>query len=65
MIDTRADGVIWTIAELNRHGATATNSTARCPDRLRYDQLGAADGWRGRVVRAFFWAMRAWPVEMI
>lgn len=32
-----------------------------CPDLLRYDQLGEADNLRGRVVRAFFWLMRAWP----
>ena len=32
-----------------------------CPDLLRYEQIGAADGWRGRVVRAFFWALRFWP----
>lgn len=35
---------------------------ALCPDLLRYEQIGAADGWRGRVVRVFFWLMRAWPV---
>lgn len=34
-----------------------------CPDLLRYEQIGAADNWRGRVVRAFFWLMRAWPVK--
>jgi hypothetical protein len=33
-----------------------------CPDLLRYDQLGAADNLRGRVIRAFFWLMRIWPV---
>jgi hypothetical protein len=32
-----------------------------CPDLLRYEQIGAADGPRGYVVRAFFWLMRAWP----
>lgn len=32
-----------------------------CPDLLRYDQIGEADGMRGRVVRLFFWLMRAWP----
>lgn len=34
-----------------------------CPDLLRYEQIGAADNWRGRVVRAFFFVMRAWPME--
>jgi hypothetical protein len=34
-----------------------------CPDLLRYEQIGAADGWRGRVVRLFFWLMRLWPVH--
>jgi len=33
-----------------------------CPDLLRYEQIGAADNWRGRTVRLFFWLMRAWPV---
>ena len=33
-----------------------------CPDLLRYEQIGAADNWRGRTVRAFFWLMRAWRV---
>ena len=34
-----------------------------CPDLLRYQNLGEADGTRGRMVRAFFWMMRAWPVR--
>jgi hypothetical protein len=37
------------------------NPTALCPDLLRYEQIGEADNLRGRVVRAFFWLMRAWP----
>lgn len=32
-----------------------------CPDLLRLSSIGAADGMRGRVVRAFFWLMRLWP----
>ncbi len=32
-----------------------------CPDLLRHSQLGAADGFRGRVVRAVFFVLRAWP----
>lgn len=28
-----------------------------CPDLLRYEQLGEADHWRGRIVRAFFWLL--------
>ncbi len=31
-----------------------------CPDLLRYENIGAADGLRGRAVRAFFWIMRVW-----
>ena len=34
-----------------------------CPDLLRYEQIGAADNLRGRVVRGFFWLMRAWPIR--
>lgn len=33
-----------------------------CPDLLDYKMIGVADNWRGRVVRAFFWVMRLWPV---
>lgn len=33
-----------------------------CPDMLRYEQIGTADGMRGRLVRGFFWLLRAWPV---
>lgn len=36
---------------------------AICPDLLRYEQIGEADNLRGRVVRAFFWLMQAWPVK--
>jgi hypothetical protein len=33
-----------------------------CPDLMRLDNVGEADGLRGRVVRAFFHLMRLWPV---
>lgn len=33
-----------------------------CPDLLSLHHLCSADHPRGRVVRAFFWLMRAWPV---
>lgn len=45
-------------------GAVSTNTGSEqwlCPDLLRWEQIGAADGLRGRVVRAFFWLLRAWP----
>jgi hypothetical protein len=38
-----------------------TAVTVLCPDGLRYEQIGAADTGRGRVVRAFFWLLQAWP----
>ena len=31
-----------------------------CPDLLSFDDIGEADCFRGRVVRAFFWLMRWW-----
>jgi len=43
-----------------RPGSNVSPS-ALCPDLLRYEQIGTADGWRGRVVRAFFWLLRVWP----
>ena len=39
----------------------SSTQTALCPDLLRYEQIGEADGWRGRVVRGFFWILRLWP----
>lgn len=39
----------------------ASNPSALCPDLLRYEQIGEADTFRGRVVRAFFWLLRTWP----
>jgi len=41
--------------------AWTTTNSAICPDLLCHSQLGAADGWRGRVVRAVFFVLRAWP----
>lgn len=39
---------------------TATTGTHRaiCPDLLSIRDIGEADGWRGRVVRAFFRVLR-------
>ena len=37
------------------------SASALCPDLLRYEQIGEADGWRGRLVRAFFWLLQVWP----
>jgi hypothetical protein len=39
---------------------TLVTGDCLCPDLLRYENIGAADGLRGRAVRAFFWVMRAW-----
>lgn len=41
--------------------SVSTNPSALCPDLLRYEQIGEADGLRGRVVRTFFWLLRMWP----
>lgn len=41
--------------------AWTASGAALCPDVLDYRAIGAADNWRGRVVRVFFWLMRAWP----
>ena len=34
--------------------------TYLCPDLLAYEDIGAADNLRGRVIRIFFWIMRLW-----
>lgn len=49
------------ITPMSTWPATGANTTAPqwiCPDLLSIRQIGAADGWRGRVVRAFFIALK-------
>jgi hypothetical protein len=43
------------------HDGTWVTPDHLCPDLLRWENIGAADGPRGRVVRGFFWLLRAWP----
>jgi hypothetical protein len=50
---------IWSPVTLG----TFVSPDALCPDLLRYEQIGAADNWRGRVVRAFFFVMKLWRVK--
>jgi hypothetical protein len=45
----------------NTNGTTQLIGVPICPDLLDYDRIGEADNLRGRVVRCFFWLMRAWP----
>lgn len=41
-----------------------TDGEPICPDRLRFEMLGAADNARGRFIRALFWLLdRIWPVR--
>ena len=46
---------IWLTSGTVWQGPFSAVQSVLCPDLLRYDQIGAADGWRGRIVRAFFW----------
>jgi hypothetical protein len=55
-----ANEAFLTLTMPDIYQVTATTA-AICPDLLCYEQIGEADNWRGRVVRAFFWIMRAWP----
>jgi hypothetical protein len=42
-----------------------TSGESICPDLLRLEQIGEADGWRGRLVRVFFWVLdRIAPVRL-
>ena len=72
IISTYGDGVLWpysTGGNLIAGGArlvaaadgTLVTPDHLCPDLLRWENIGAADGPRGRVVRGFFWLLRAWP----
>jgi len=62
---TACSQISWHEAAWNQPGRLtampSANPRAFCPDLLLYEQLGEADGWRGRVVRGFFWLMRGWP----
>ncbi len=51
----------WISTSQNAWPTCSANVTAICPDLLRYEQIGEADGLRGRVVRLFFLLMRFWP----
>lgn len=51
----------YTSTHQGHMGGVTWTSNAVCPDLLRYEQIGEADGPRGCVVRAFFWLMRVWP----
>ena len=51
---------LWTTGTVSSWPPTM-NASALCPDLLRYEQIGQADTLRGRVVRLFFWVLRAWP----
>ncbi|MCR4340830.1 MAG: hypothetical protein NUW01_13200 [Gemmatimonadaceae bacterium] len=57
-----ADGRIHWFGDGKLTLGTFVSPDHLCPDLLRYEQIGAADNWRGRMVRAFFWLMRAWRV---
>ena len=49
----------WFLSDGTPEGTTEVISYL-CPDLLDYASIGAADNWRGWVVRVFFWVMRAW-----
>lgn len=56
------DNNLMMLSQTETIATTRIVTIPMCPDLLRYDQLGVADNMRGRVVRAFFWIMRIWPV---
>lgn len=58
--NTTASRVTYRLGPAMFHHETAAQFHL-CPDVLCYQQIGAADGWRGRIVRAFFLMMRLWP----
>jgi hypothetical protein len=49
-----------TLSNTSTHTVTSA-AQYLCPDLLRYEQIGAADNLRGRVVRLFFLCLRVWP----
>ena len=46
---------VWSTSETIWQQSFSVIPSALCPDLLCYDRIGAADGWRGRIGRAFFW----------
>lgn len=57
-------GTAWYYIDCGTHPPTSVPTrligVPICPDLLRYEDIGAADNLRGRVVRVFFWLMRWW-----
>lgn len=58
-----ADAVsyVWQISGTDTFAQSRLVGVPVCPDLLRYEDIGAADNLRGRVIRAFFWLLRWWP----
>lgn len=50
--------VVWGDSTITM--GTFVTPNALCPDLLRYENIGEANGWRGRIVRGFFWLMQIW-----
>lgn len=58
---TYIQGADWLPIKFSNTGASIhLVGVPFCPDLLRYADLGAADSWRGRVIRFFFWCLRWW-----
>jgi hypothetical protein len=63
------DRISGTVSQVHNNrtepwGMTVTSANqVVCPDRLDHTKIGEADNLRGRVVRAFFFLMRLWPVR--
>lgn len=65
---THTTPAIDVVVTQTQHGMTTTFTTTGgkvvgvpiCPDLLSYEDIGAADNARGKVIRAFFWLIRWW-----
>jgi hypothetical protein len=57
---TNPDKLVW-MTPPYANASTRLVGIPFCPDLLTYESLGAADNWRGRVVRGFFFLLRVWP----
>jgi hypothetical protein len=53
--------IAWSSTDANM-STLRLHASPLCPDMIEWRDLGDADNLRGRVVRAFFWLMRWWPV---
>jgi hypothetical protein len=55
--------IVDTIQSCSTENPSADITIPYCADLFRYEYLGGADTWRGRVIKGFMWLMDFWPLR--